>query len=220
LLVGCGIRFLVPPRNASPNPLTSAISELLEKGTGMLGWTWACQSVHNSREIIEKRSGVAFAADPGGGKTSVVPRRLTPGVTTVLEPLASQELRVHANHAFALDHIVVTVSSVDAVADMYERSFALKARRTEMGSKRYAFLKVGEVNGSVIEIVGPTTPQIGAITGHGWGLAFRTGDLAATVRYLRKAGVGVTEPHEAVQGGRIASVTMQLGGVAITFLEN
>ena len=125
-----------------------------------------------------------------------------------------------ANHSFALDHIVISVSNVDAVTDMYERAFALKARRTDMNGKRYAFLKVGEVNGSVIEIVGPATPQIGALTGHGWGLAFRTGDLAATVRYLRKAGVGVTEPHDAVQGGRIASVTMQIGGIAIAFLEN
>ena len=106
------------------------------------------------------------------------------------------------------------------VSLLLEMGSTVKARRTDMNGKRYAFLKVGEVNGSVIEIVGPSKPQVGALTGHGWGLAFRTGDLAAPVRYLRKAGVGVTEPHEAVQGGRIASVTMQLGGVAIAFLEN
>jgi predicted enzyme related to lactoylglutathione lyase len=218
VLSGCGIRFVAVPRRAEENPLTTAINALLEKGTGLLGWSWACQSVHRSRDMIEARTGHEFEPGPGGRKSIVVPRKLTPGVTTLLEPLVHEEVPHHPNAVTGLDHLVIAVTDVEGAADSYERAFGLKARRTSMKERRYAFLKVGEVGGSVIELVGPSDPVRGPLTGQGWGLAFRSGNLDATVRHLRDAGVAVIEPHSAIQGGRIASVAVQIGGVQIAFL--
>jgi predicted enzyme related to lactoylglutathione lyase len=218
VLSGCGVRFVAVPKRPEINPLTTAIGELLEKGAGLLGWSWACQSVHRSRDVIEARAGSDFESGHGGRKSIVVPRKLTPGATTLLEPLVHEEVPHHPNSVTGLDHLVIAVTDVEAAADSYERVFGLKARRTAMKDRRYAFLKVGEVGGSVIEIVGPADPVRGPLTGQGWGLAFRSGNLDATVRYLRDSGVAVTEPHNAIQGGRIASVPVQLGGVQIAFL--
>jgi catechol 2,3-dioxygenase-like lactoylglutathione lyase family enzyme len=219
VLAGCGVRFLAPIRNEI-NPLTAAIGDLLERGAGLLGWTWACQSVHRSRDVIEARSGLEFEAVTGGRKTVVTPRKVAPGATTLLEPLVHEEVPRHPNRVVGLDHIVLMVTDADATADIYERYFGLKARRAATKERRYAFLKVGEVGGSVIEIVGPLEPSRGPVMGHGWGLAFRTDDLNWTVRYLRESGVQCAEPREATQGGRISSLPMQIGGIQIAFLGN
>jgi predicted enzyme related to lactoylglutathione lyase len=219
VLSGCGVRFLALPRRPQANPLTEAISEQqLEKGAGLLGWTWMCQSVYRSREIVEARSGEDFVAVAPGRKTVVVPRKATPGATTLLEPLVHEEVPPHPNRVSGLDHIVVAVNDAGAAADAYEQAFALNARRTEMQERSYAFIKVGEFGGSVIELVGPVRPGAGALGGHGWGMAFRTPDLDATVRYLADAGVHVGDPHPAVQGGRIASLPIQIGGIHIAFV--
>jgi predicted enzyme related to lactoylglutathione lyase len=148
-----------------------------------------------------------------------VPRKTSPGATTLLEPLVHEEVPPHPNRVTGLDHIVVTVNDVVAAADAYERAFAVKPRRSEMDGRRYAFLKVGEISGCcTIELVGPSAPVLGAPVGHGWGLAFRTPDLDATLRYLREAGVKAGDAQPAVQGGRIVSLPMQIGGIHIGFL--
>jgi predicted enzyme related to lactoylglutathione lyase len=217
-LAGCGVRFLVPPGRGEVNPLTTAITDLLDKGAGILGWTWACQSVYRSRDLIEARSSVGFVVGQAGRKTLVVPRKLSPGATTLLEPLVHEEVPAHPNHVTGLDHIVLTVTNVEAAADTYERAFGLKARRVEMNGRRYAFLKVGEVASSVLEIVGPAEIPSGPLSGGGWGVAFRTEDLDATMRYMRDSRVEVGEPHKAVQGGRIASLPVSVGGIQIALL--
>jgi predicted enzyme related to lactoylglutathione lyase len=215
VLAGGGIRFLAPVVRGPQSTLSEVVRGRLVGGAGLLGWTWACDDLRSSRQAIESRSGVEFACDGSGGKSTVVPSELNPGAVTLLEESQDDELPVHHNAITELDHLVVMMSHVDAAAGAYEKHFGLRAKLTAMQERRYAFLKVG---GSVIEIVGPLEPERGPITGKPWGLAMRSHDLDATVANLRRAGVQLPDPHPAIQGGRLTSLPMQLGGIHIAFI--
>ncbi len=76
-------------------------------------------------------------------------------------------------------------------------------------------MKVGD---SLVEIVGPAEAQKGPLTGNAWGLAFRSQDLDATVSTLRDRAVNIEDPHATLQGGRVVSLPIHLGGIGIAFV--
>ena len=218
ILASGGLRFVAPAGAKKSTPLNKLVGERLIAGAGLLGWSWACKNVERTREIIEERSGETFEKNDTGEKELVVPSKLNPGATTLLEPIVDEDVPDHPNGIHELDHLVLTVSNSDDAADAYEEYFGLRAKRRTIADKRYAFVDVGGKGGSVIEIVGPAEPDSSRLHGHPWGLAMRSKDLDATVSSLRDSGVHLSDPHDAIQGGRIASLPMHLGGIQIAFL--
>jgi len=217
-LNGTSLRFLALAPNHPETAMSSLVADRLLSGAGILGWSWGCHDVFRSREIIEDNCDRSFPPKDDGPSAPVVPRRLTPGAMTVLEPLTYEVSASHRNCAERIDHIVVTVNHVDTAADIYEGAFGLSARRRSNEDTRYAFLKVGRGNAAVIELVGPSHPSSSSLAGHAWGITFRSPDLDQTVASLRKARVNISDPHPAVQGGRITGFPMQLGGIQIAFI--
>ena len=83
---------------------------------------------------------------------------------------------------------------------------------------------------SLLEIVGPSKPAApapgepsvklaaGRVSGGPWGVAFGSTNLDATVAFLRSAGVEVSDPTRAVQGGRITGMPTALGGIQLAFM--
>ncbi len=214
---GGGLRFLARSLTMPGGPLASLVSDRLTFGAGLLGWTWACKNVWASRTRIESQALLSFPTEETDRSSIMLPPRLSPGAATLLEPLSSTPIPVHPNSVTGIDHVVVTVTNTDAAADLYERHFGLRAVRKTIAERRYAFVKVGE-NSIVIELVGPNRIDRGPLGGQVWGLAFRSANLDGTIALLHNAGVGVSQAHAALQGGRIASLPMQLGGIQIAFL--
>lgn len=218
LLTGGGVRFLAPPRKRSAaTPLAAAIDERLERGSGLFGWTWACQSLYRSRASIEAAEGVEFAKAQDGSKTLLVPQALTPGATTLLELLVHERPLSHPNGADALARILLTVGDSNRVAAMYERVFGLHARRQDRTERRCAVLESGTIGGPKLEIVGSTDQQHTASNGYPWGLVFHSKDLDATVRFLAASGVDCGKPVPSAEGGRVAALPLQLGGISLAF---
>ena len=215
LLEESGVRFLAPPLDAEPSLLAQAVEDRLIGGSGLIGWSWACNDIGDSRRAIEELSGKLFATDTDGNKSVVVPWKLNPGAVTVLETTRDPGRREHPNAVTGIDHLVLTVSDTDAACHAYASNFGLSPKSKTMKERRYAFLKVGR---SVVEIVGPLSPTPGPPNGRPWGLAFRCPDLDRTVSHLKKAGIDIPEPHDAIQGGRITSLPMHLGGMKIAFM--
>ncbi|MFP6599062.1 MAG: VOC family protein [Deltaproteobacteria bacterium] len=210
-----GVRFLAPPLDPEPSLLAQAVEDRLIAGAGLIGWSWACDDIEESRQNIERLSGRGFATDKDGNKSRVVPWKLNPGAVTVLENTADRQCPEHPNAVTGIDHLVLTVSDADAAARAYASNFGLSPKSKTMEERRYSFLKIGR---SVVEIVGPVTPSPGPPNGRPWGLAFRCPDLDRTVSHIRKADVDMPEPHDALQGGRITSLPMHLGGIKIAFM--
>jgi len=210
-----GIRFLAPPLDPEPSLLAQAVEDRLIAGAGLIGWSWACDDIEESRQNIERLSGRGFAIDKDGNKSRVVPWKLNPGAVTVLEATRDPEHREHPNAVTGIDHLVLTVSDTDAACRAYASNFGLNPKSKTMKERRYAFLKVGR---SVVEIVGPVTPSPGPPNGRPWGLAFHCPDLDLTTSYIKQAGIDIPEPHDAIQGGRITSLPMHLGGMKIAFM--
>jgi catechol 2,3-dioxygenase-like lactoylglutathione lyase family enzyme len=212
-----GIRFLARSLLTKGGPLAALVNDRLTFGAGLLGWSWACKNVWTSRQRIEAQALASLSDDASDRTNILLPPKLSPGAATMLEPLTQVATPVHPNFVTGIDHVVVTVTNVDAAADLYERHFGLRAVRKTIAERRYAFLKVGE-GSVVIELVGPNGTDRGPLGGQVWGLAFRTANLDGTFALLSGAGIGVSQPHAALQGGRIASLPMQLGGIQIAFL--
>lgn len=210
-----GVRFLAPPLDAEPSVLAQAVEDRLIAGAGLIGWSWACDDVDESRSAIEELSGKPFATDRDGEPSLVVPWKLSPGAVTILEHTRSDGHPEHPNAVTGIEHLVLTVSDADAASRAYASNFGLSPKSKTMDDRRYSFLKVGP---SIVEIVGPVSPAPGPPKGRPWGLAFYCPDLDRTASHIRKAGVDIPEPHEAIQGGRITSLPMLLGGVKIAFM--
>lgn len=217
-LNGASLRFLTLDPNHEPTAMSSLVAERLLSGAGILGWSWACNDVALSREIIEANCERRFPPKDDCSRALIVPRRLTPGAATVLEPLSYEVSAKHRNCVERIDHMVVTLNDVDKAAGIYENAFGLHARRRTSKNTRYAFLKVGRANAAVIELVGPARPTSMVLAGHAWGITFRSPDLDQTVKSLRKERINISDPHPAVQGGRITGFPMQLGGIQIAFI--
>jgi len=216
-LSGGGLRFLAPAAGRASTTLATLLADRLVLGAGLLGWSWGCTSVDESWELIRARSGCRPGADDRQGPAVLAPD-LNPGAATVLEYVEEPSLPSHPNRIVGLDHVILAVSDADAAADRYERNFGLNAERRTIAGHRYALVTVGAAELPAIEIVGPTEPERGPLSGHVQGVAFRSDDLDATTDHLRRARVPVREPHPALRGGRITGLPMQLGGVQIAFL--
>jgi predicted enzyme related to lactoylglutathione lyase len=228
--------FAAPSRSRaatrSTTALAAAVEDRLEHGAGAFGWTWAAVDPLVSHGRVQAAA-TAWAErhrlGPNPAQAPAVPLRATPGAFTMMVAAApgtrqapSGAVRgceagdaIHPNHAIATDHTVLMATDVDRTADVYEECFGLSARRQTARGQRYAFLKIGP---SVLEIVGPVEPEPSPLTGRIWGVALRSDDLDATVACLDEHGIKLTPPHEAVQGGRIASLPMSLAGLQIAFL--
>lgn len=198
-----GIRLISPGKNREREQPNSSLnphllSRLRGPGEGLLGWTWSCP-------------------DPPPADMWIVDPALTPGAVTVLEaegPAEPPSDRRHINRTAAIDHIVIVTGDVDETASAYERTFSLRAHAKEMKGRRFAFLKVG---GPVIEITGPIEPDTGISPGL-WGLALLSDDLEESVSATRLAGVEVSDPKPAIQGGRIVSLRKSFSGIPLAWL--
>jgi len=216
-LVGTGLRLLVAPPDAAASPIGAAITERLEHGAGLIGWTWACQSVYRSRAAIEKAQGVAFDTLPDGSKSVAVPRSLTPGATTTLEPLVHGYDPAHPNAVDRLTRILLSVGDCDAAADTYERAFGLRATRETQTGRRCAVLEVGTERASALQLAAPIDARTGAASAHAWGLVFHSERLDETIACLRDAGVNASPPAPSNHSGRVVALPMQIGGISLAF---
>ncbi len=217
-LPGSGLRFLAPVTTGEASPLCELVKGRLINGAGLLGWIWASADALRSAAAIEKLSSTEFVAKTNGSAGDgpvIIPPALTPGIYSLLQSGPLPGAAEHPNRVTKLDQIVLTVSDTEAAAWAYEKNFALTAKPARVNDHYHAYLKVGE---SLLEVVGPPSPAPGPLSGHLWGLAFRTDDFDPTVEYLEKAGVQLETPHEARQGGRITGLPMQLGGIQIAFM--
>jgi hypothetical protein len=222
-----GIRFLAADAQTTGTAPDLVRSRLI-LGSGLFGWTWHCSEPHRSALAIGQLAGNEFHAECEDWGDSIVqlPMELTPAAATWLEKPKAEfgPGPSHANGITKLDHLVLQVSASKATAQIYEKHFGLKGRTSAMNDRYYAFLKAGT---SLLEIVGPAKPAApapgektaaGRITGGPWGVAFESTNLDATVAFLRSAGVEVTDPHRAVQGGRITGMPSPLGGIQLAFM--
>lgn len=231
-LDGGGLRFVAADANAGDTIVAQLVRQRLILGSGLFGWTWACGQPHRSAVAIGQLSGNEFHASCENPDDTIVqiPMELTPGAATWLEKTAEADAPrpAHANSITRLDHLVLQVSHSKATGQTYEKHFGLKGRTSAMNDRYYAFLKAGP---SLLEIVGPMKPASPApgeqvtskankdrVTGGPWGLAFHSSSIDATVTFLRMAGVEVSDPHRAVQGGRITGMSTPLGGIQLAFM--
>jgi len=231
-LEGGGLRFVAADSHAGNTVVAELVRQRLILGSGLFGWTWSCAEPHRSAVAIGQLSGSDFHESCQGPSDDIIqiPMELTPGAATWLEKSVEPTgpRPSHANSITRLDHLVLQVSHSKAAGQTYEKHFGLKGRTSAMNDRYYAFLKAGP---SLLEIVGPMKPAVPApgeqvtskankdrVTGGPWGLAFGSASLDATVTFLRMAGVDVSDPHRAVQGGRITGMATPLGGIQLAFV--
>jgi hypothetical protein len=232
-LEGGGLRFVAADAHAGDTVVAELVRQRLILGSGLFGWTWACKDPHRSAVAIGQLAGSEFHADCFDPSDELVqiPMELTPAAATWLErsPESAGPRPAHANSITRLDHLVLQVSHSKVAAQTYERHFGLKGRTSAMNDRYYAFLKAGP---SLLEIVGPIKPGAVAapgeqvtskgakdrMTGGPWGLAFGSSSIDATVTFLRMAGIDISDPHRAVQGGRITGMATPLGGIQLAFV--
>lgn len=233
-LEGGGVRFLAADSGAAETAAANLVRQRLILGAGLFGWTWSCSEPHRSAVAIGQLAGSDFheSCEDWGDEIVQIPMELTPAAATWLEkpPDTAAVRPSHANSISRLDHVVLQVSASKAAAQTYERHFGLKGRTSAMNERYYAFLKAGT---SLLEIVGPVKPGTGItgdqpsdkpgvapsrISGGPWGVAFGSTSIDATVAFLKMAGIEVSEPHRAVQGGRISGMATPLGGIQLAFM--
>lgn len=216
-LEGADLRFLAPTRARGEAGLRAVVGSRLVHGAGPLGWTWSCEDMTKAMGRIAERSGVDLGEGTviAGSSTHELPPTLNPGAFCLMEETPKARTASHYNQVTGIDHIVLNVTDVERAAAIYQRNFGLSPKSKEIGGRTHAFLKAGE---TVIELVGMSAPRPGPVTGNVWGLAFRSSDLDSTVEYVRKAGLALKDARTAIQGGRIASLPMPLGGIHLAFL--
>lgn len=120
-------------------------------------------------------------------------------------------------HITRIDHIVLHVPDVTGVSQRFERWFGVATKRTmERGTRRFAFMRPGDV---VIEVIGPLAPGAPG-SGLVAGLAFEVKGIDALVASMKEKGYPAGDPHPALQGGRIASVHPSGAcGVPVAFID-
>ena len=180
----------------------SAWQSALERGGGIVGWTWGTDDVAS----IEHPGFAPFL--PGVITSSVEVR------TDLATRRADLEARcgVNENSVDYLEHIVVMTPSLeDAIAAHEKIRLPCKRIREAGAGVRQAFFKLEQ---TVLEIVGPGRgePRV-------WGLAFMCRDIRRAVDLARANGLEATEPRTAIQGGKIARIVNPLDGVAIAYME-
>lgn len=133
---------------------------------------------------------------------------------TTLRKSAPDPRRVpHPNGVNKLDHVVAMVPRLEtSVAGLEEYAGARCRRRSEVRGLPAAFLRAGEAVLELIEMRSLPGPRI-------WGAAFATDDCDKTVALIRDRGGEVTDPHRAIQGGRIAQCPGEVLGATVAFTE-
>jgi hypothetical protein len=127
----------------------------------------------------------------------------------------------HPNGVIAVDHVVAFTPDLDRTVSALEGA-GLDLRRireepTPAGAPRQAFFRLGEVILECVQL--PDSPDLDRSRNATlWGLAVRTGDIAATSAYL---GDRLGEPRPAVQEGRtIATLRREAGStVPLAFMS-
>lgn len=127
-----------------------------------------------------------------------------------------------------IDHLGIAVHSIDEAAGFYRDLLGLASAGTEViedQGVRVAFFTVGEVR---IELLEPTTedsPIAKFLARRGPGLhhvAYRVGDLPATLAALKAAGVTLIDetPRDGAHGMKIAFAhPKRTGGVLTEFCQ-
>lgn len=136
--------------------------------------------------------------------------------TPTVEPVLAadpEDLEVHTNAVFAIDHVVVETGDVDQTVEAFAGVGMAERRRstmsTPLGERQQSFLWAGRV---IIEIVGPAVPEASAPMGI-WGLALVSSNLKTTAHVLDEY---LSEPRDAVQPGRkIATMRTQSLGISV-----
>lgn len=132
--------------------------------------------------------------------------------TSVSNSEARGNAERHPNGVTAIDHVVAFSPDLDRTVAALEAA-GLDLRRireeaTPAGAPRQAFFGLGEVILECVQL--PDSPELDrSRSARLWGLAVRTGDMAATAAYL---GHRLGEPRPAVQEGRtIATLSRDAG---------
>jgi predicted enzyme related to lactoylglutathione lyase len=202
-------------------PKPNALNQVLHSGLtggGIVGWTWGARSIPEGHWT----SAIMIPAI-GGGVSHALPLPGTiPGAFTAVvetnleaEPYAktlNAQHQANSNGVVDLDHVVVMVNALEEAIRAYE-SLGVQCKRIREAGRgmRQAFFKLEQ---AVLEVVGPTPGEPRC-----WGLAFKCANLDSTVTLIREAGMQVTQPKTAIQGGRIARIVDPLDGVAIALME-
>ncbi len=200
--------------------LAQPMSAALAAGGGIVGWTWgvpAGAGLDAPSDALLVLPGIA-----DDSLLSAVPTGSLPGVFTAAVEISGEleqrraELRrrcgPNPNAVDYLEHIVVMTTALDDAIEVHESLGVPCKRIREAGNGvRQAFFKLEQ---TVLEVVGPTRGRPGC-----WGLAFLSGDIAHAVARASAAGMNLTAPKPAIQGGRIARIVDPLDGVAVAFME-
>ncbi len=195
-------------KRADGDQLGAAIAAKLAEGGGIVGWMWgvsgsATVGLETNERYAESLPGVFI-----GWRELASDRR----EVAIRRKLLAEGIGTNPNTVAYLDHIVVMTPELDdAIATLGRTGVACRRVRDAGNGMHQAFFKLEE---TVLEVVGPAHGRPGC-----WGLAFMCGDIDHAVAGARAAGLQVTQPKVAVQGGRIARIVEPLDGVAIAFME-
>lgn len=209
---------LCATKNDDSRKIPKMISAAIERGGGIVGWTWGVNDAAATSEGAD-----SLKLPTRSERTEIASfGNFLPGVWTgsVNADLDSNKRREelarlcgeNQNSVDYLEHIVVMTPSLeDAIAAHEKIGLPCKRIREASGGMRQAFFKLEQ---TVLEIVGPArgASQV-------WGLAFMCKDIKRAVEVARGNGMEATEPKAAIQGGTIARIVSPLDGVAIAYME-
>jgi methylmalonyl-CoA epimerase len=126
---------------------------------------------------------------------------------------------------FALiDHVGVAVSDIEAALALYEGTFGMPMVHRETVSDQgveAALLDVGDGHVELLRPLGPETPVGKFVERNGDGLhhvAYRVGDIDATLAHLKEAGVALidAEARIGIRGSRVAFLHPRATGRVLT----
>ncbi len=123
-----------------------------------------------------------------------------------------------------IDHIGVAVEDLDASVAFYETTFGMTLVHRETVAEQgveAVLLDVGENHVELLAPLGDETPVGRFLARRGAGLhhvAFQVGDIDATLRQLRGAGVRLIDesPRTGIRGSRVAFLHPSASGGVLT----
>jgi methylmalonyl-CoA epimerase len=152
-----------------------------------------------------------------GRVSYLAPEAFDGALLQVVQPLELDGDPAAGGTVKSIDHVVLYQPDVEAACRRFQEYLGVATKRTmERGSRRFAFLRPGDVT---LELIGPAEggePGTGRIAG----LAFEVEGIDELAASLKSKGLPVGEPHPAVQGGRIVSVQAGAAcGVPVAFID-